>query len=273
MKNKYLVFISGIIFIISCFFLLECEVRINKKANSGNHQGFSSGDSKYRNVFGDTLLALGGFIKNARDSVETGLWEYIKQDTPLVLFGNFSEGLPVKEWQFVLDDGRRFASNWNIYNNNFAACRFSIPFDYEETKVDSTCFQLKTMNDSLGKISIVINVGKAISGNDKLVQFGIGTETGLVQQGFTYTKKVYEIRNSKATYFFTEFFMKRTGNKAIKYYNIYGNLPSKSRFVEFSLYHEGPKEELVKLIFDLMANHLYINNERFYNPYLGQNKN
>src|SRR5689334_1882630 len=92
-----------------------------------------------------------------------------------------------------------------------------------------------------------------------------------LQQGFAITQKKQNNKKSNSDYFFTEFFMKDSLGKNAKFYRLYGNLPSKHRFVELSLFHNGPEDELVKIIFDLIANNLYLNEERFYNPYILNN--
>jgi hypothetical protein len=207
---------------------------------------------------------MGSFLKKTPDSIETGLWQYVKQDTSLVLFGNFSNGMPIKDWQFILNDGRRFSSTWSVYQNSTTACRFSLPFDYEETIIDSTCFKLTTINDSLGKMIVVLIVDKPIYDYEKLIGFGHDSDSGLLQQGFTFIQKNHK---SNSDYSLTEFFMRNSLGKDVKFYRLYGNLPSKHRFVELSLFHDGPKDELAKLIFNLIANHLYVSEERFYNPY------
>jgi hypothetical protein len=93
-------------------------------------------------------------------------------------------------------------------------------------------------------------------------------EAGLVQQGFKFTPKRVDIKNSKASYVFTEFSNTDEQGKKSKLYHFYGNLPSGNHFVEVSFFHQGPKEEFVRLIFTLVVNNLYIGDERFYNPYL-----
>lgn len=269
MRISYLTFGTALAFCLS----MACEVQTKKVISKHNLLVGSSYNHLFRNVFRETCFATGNFLLNAPDSVEADLWMYTKLDTSAVFFGKFSDGMPINEWQFVLNDGRQYSSNWNVYNNKMTACRFSLPFDYKETIVDSSTFHLATTNDSLGKVSIILGINPPILEEEKVIQFAARDEEGLVQQGFTFTKTRLKIKNEKATYYFTEFFMKSPVNKNVKYYHFYGNMPSGSKFVEFSLYHDGPKDDLVKLILELVLNHLYVNNERFYNPYLKQNKN
>lgn len=259
--------ILAIIFLIVGGLLLGCKTRIKKEYKEILHSVLPAGE-EYRDLFGNVYFIQGTFKKNSPDSVETGMWEYVKRDTPVILMGSFSEGLPIKEWQFFLNDERGFSSNWNIYENKITQCSFSLPFKYEETIFDSASFRLATRNDSLGKVSIIIGVHKPKFNEKVLANFNSEVEAGLSQNLFSFTPKRKELKNSKSTYIFTEFFMKDSLGMNLKLYHIYGNLPSKRHFVEFSLYHQGPKEELVKLIFNLIANNLYVDNERFYNPYL-----
>lgn len=269
MRISYLILGTMLIF----FFTMGCEVQSKKEISKKKLLVGSSYNHTYRSIFRDPYFATGNFLLNTTDSVEADLWQYIKLDTSASYFGKFSEGMPINEWKFFFKDGRSFSSNWKIYNNKARSCKFSIPFDYREEMVDSSTFHLATTNDSLGKVSIILGINPPILEEEKVIQFATNAEGGLSQQGFTFTKTRLKIKNEKGTYFFTEFFMKSPVNKNVKFYHFCGNLPSRSKLVEFSLYHDGPKEDLVKLILELVLNHFYVNNERFYNPYLKLNNN
>lgn len=236
------------------------------------YNAISSNNSAYKDPFGSTWLGLGCFLKNRADSVETGLWELIKEEPVKVVFGDFDNGLPVNEWIFLLAEGWLTKSNWSIYDNKATSVRFSLPFAYEETKVTSSIFKVKTVNDSLGRVSIIYGVHKKMVEDSNRAQYDSDTESWLANLGFRFTREKREIRNAGSTYYFNEFTMKDSANNNVKCYQIYGNLPSKKAFVEVSFFHMGPREELVKVIFNIIVNHMYIGEERFYNPYLKLSK-
>ena len=62
--------------------------------------------------------------------------------------------------------------------------------------------------------------------------------------------------------------MKDSANRDAKLYDLYVYSSSKRHFVEFGVFHRGPKEDLVKIVFNLMATNLYVGAERFSNPSL-----
>jgi len=129
-------------------------------------------------------------------------------------------------------------------------------------------FRLRTMNDSLGKISIIVGVRDSTSPGESLIEFGQDVDNELRKKGYPLKSNRHQIIKSEIGYFFTEYFMKDSANKDVKLYNLYGYTPSKRHFVEFTLFHDGPKDDKVKVIFNLIATSAYIDNERFFNPYL-----
>ena len=221
----------------------------------------------YQSIFGEEYYATGIFLSNQQDSIESRLWYYTSLARPKVIYGYFTDGLLTGDWSFVLGDGRMTTSKWSSYHNCLTACAFSLPFVVEENTVDSIYFKLRTQNDSLGKISIIVGVRKPFMKDENLAKFGPDAEIGLTQQGYTFTSTRKEIKKGGVRYFFTEYFMKDSSNRDVKLYNLYGNSPSGKHFVEFTLFHSGPKEDLVKIIFNLMVTNLYVGSERFYNPY------
>ena len=85
-------------FSVVSFFLTNCGSkgkRITRKSKLYN--AISSDNSANKDPFGSTWLGLGCFLKNRADSVETGLWELIKEEPVKVVFGDFDNGLPVNE--------------------------------------------------------------------------------------------------------------------------------------------------------------------------------
>jgi hypothetical protein len=260
-------------FSVVCFFLTNCGSKGKKITRTSKvYNAISSDNSAYKDPFGSTWLGLGCFLKNKADSVETGMWEFIKEGNPQVITGDFDNGLPVNEWISLLAEGWLTKSSWSIYDNKAISVRFSLPFAYEETKVTSSIFKVKTVNDSLGRISIIYGVYKKLVEDDKRAQYDSDFESWLANLGFRFTREKREIRNAGSTYYFNEFTMKDSANNNVKCYQISGNLPSKKAFVEVSFFHMGPREELVKVIFNMIVNHMYIGDERFYNPYLKLSK-
>jgi hypothetical protein len=254
----------------ACLFLTNCnnsgETKITRKVKA--HEEFFTKGSNYKDLFGKSWFGVGGYLTRTADSVENGMWQFIKEGKPQVLVGAYDKGLPVNDWIFSLAEGWQTKSNWNIYDNKVTSVRFSLPFSCEETKVDSSIFKLKTVNDSLGRISIIYGVYKKLVEDDKRAQYDSDFESWLANLGFRFTREKREIRNIGSTYYFNEFTMKDSANNNVKCYQISGNLPSKKAFVEVSFFHMGPREELVKVIFNMIVNHMYIGDERFYNPYL-----
>jgi hypothetical protein len=61
--------------------------------------------------------------------------------------------------------------------------------------------------------------------------------------------------------------MRRDTAVNLKLYHTYGHLPSKKHFIEFTLYHDGPREDLVKIIYGIVIGSIYVDNERYFNPY------
>ena len=256
-------------FSVVCFFLSDCtsrETKITRRVKA--HEDISSEGSNYKDFFGRSWFGIGGFFTRTPDSVENGMWEFIKEGKPQVITGDFDNGLPINDWIFALAEGWLTKSNWNIYVNKATSVRFSLPFAYEETKVTSSVFKVKTVNDSLGRVSIIYGVHKKMVEDSTRTQYDSDTESWLTNLGFRFTREKREIRNIGSTYYFNEFTMKDSANNNVKCYQISGNLPSQKAFVEVSFFHMGPREELVKVIFNMIVNHMYIGDERFYNPYL-----
>lgn len=248
------------------FICLICATSCVEKAQKEDSS--ASGTHLYATPSGEKFYSTGDFTGNRKDSVEEGLWHYTRLNNPMVLFGQYSNGSIVGEWKFVLDDGVVYSSNWSPYINNKLKLSFSLPFTFQETILDSSYFRLSTLNDSLGKVSIIVGARGEVINSDELNEFGAQAEVDLIEKGYTFTSKKKRIKISGSDYFFAEYFMKDTMGKDVKLYNIYGYSPSKRHFIEFTLFHDGPKGDLVKIIFNFLVTSLYINDERFYNPYL-----
>lgn len=248
--------------IVILLFMIGCVNNDNTKLKKNPSENIY-----YESLFGETYLTQGVFFKDQKDSTETKSWLYTNLDRPLVLYGNYENGLPLGVWNFGLKDGTLMASQWDIYKNNITPCTFSIPFKCEQTQVDSSSFKLTTMNDSLGKITIVVHISNHIEKEENLEEYVLQSEAALKEAGYTFKSKKREIKKNENRYFFTEYSLKDSADRRKKVFYLYGNTPSQKHFVEFTLYHEGQKEDLVKIIYNLMATSLYIDNERFFNPY------
>lgn len=223
----------------------------------------------YKSIYGDEYLALGAFVSdNDKDSIEEKLWQYTNKSNPMVLFGNYTNGIQTGEWKFVLSNNQVLSSTWYLYNNNTLRCKFSLPFSCADTLENKYLLKLATTTDSLGKVSIIVGVSDTSINDRDLGKYGIDAESGLREQGFTFTSNSKDIYRDKARYVFTEYFMKDSRGEDVKLYNIYGYTPSHKNFVQFTLFHNGPHDDLVKIIYNLMVESLYVDNERFLNPYL-----
>lgn len=257
---------------IECVFIFLAAMNILAGCNGQNQDNDQKVKNEnghlYKNVFGEAYYATGHFLNNNADSIETNLWFISNLTTPMVLYGNYSDGLPIGDWKFGIKEGSLLSSQWSQYRNGTTKCSFSLPFQFNETLVDSNYFRLRTMNDSLVKISIIVGVSDTSMKNENLAEFGPNSENGLRAKGYSFRGNRREIIKGRARYFFTEYFMKDSANKDVKLFHLYGYAPSKSHFVEFMLFHEGPKDDLVKAIYNLIVTSVYIGNERFFNPYI-----
>jgi len=255
------VFIS---FVAIFLFTISCGNRVNNNSRDGVAETVHN----YRGIFGESYLATGIFqSQEAGDSIEDKHWLFTNLTRPFVMYGDYSSGFPAGNWNFGFKDSSLISSTWSIYKNELTNCSFSLPFPAKETVVDSFFFKLTADNDSLGKISIIVGITNVKLVGEALANFGPTSERGLLEQGYTFTKIPREIQNKQAKYYFTEYFLKDSTNRAMKLYHIYGYGPS-NRLVEFSLAHDGPKEDWVKSIYNVMVASLYVNGCRFYNPYL-----
>jgi hypothetical protein len=222
----------------------------------------------YQSIYGEEYMALGEFKSENKDSIEEKHWHYTNESYPLVVFGDYTNGLQSGEWKFALSTGQVLSSTWNLYNNETLRCKFSLPFSCADTLGNKYLLKLATTNDSLGKISILVGASDTSIKDQDLRKYGIESESALREQGFTFTRNSKEIYRDKARYVFTEYFMKDSKGEDVKLYNVYGYTPSHKNFVQFGLFHNGPHDDLVKIIYNLMVESLYIDNERFLNPYL-----
>jgi hypothetical protein len=227
----------------------------------------TAGDIYYESLFGETYSVQGFFLNDQKLNTETKLWLYTNLNRPLVLYGNYSNGMPTGIWNFALSGGTLMSSHWDIYKNRMTSCSFSVPFKCIEARVDSFSFKLTTMNDSLGKVTIIVQISNNIEKEENLTKFGMQADNALHEKGYTFTSNKREIKKDEQRYFFTEHFLKDSLDNDGKVYYLYGNTQSQKHFVQFTLFHEGPKEDLVKIIYNLMATSLYVDNERFFNPY------
>lgn len=249
---------------IEIVLIVSCNNPVNKSGQNGAVETVHN----FQGVFGESFLASGTFLKQqGEDSMENGHWLFTNLNKPFVMYGDYSNGLPVGNWSFGFRDSSLISSKWTMFKNEITKCSFSLPFPVKETFIDSSFFKLSNENDSLGKISIIVGITNVKLIGAALANFGPTSEKGLLEQGYTFTKVPLEVQNRQAKYYFTEYFLKDSTNRAMKLYHIYGYGPS-NQLVEFSLAHDGPREDWVKSIFNLMVANVYVNGRRFYNPYL-----
>lgn len=264
---KYPLLVNRILinlFVITVF-MSACDGRRSEK------QVYSKVDGNrryYNDIFGKKYYVMGRYIHDSEDSVETNLWFFSGIDTSMVIYGKYTNGFLLGEWRFGFDDGTFLSSQWMKYENYSKKCALSLPFQYDETNLDSSYFRLKTMNDSLGKISIIVGVSDTVVESSGLPAVGKNTESALRERGYSIQGEGKKIVKAGNVYFFGEYFMKDPDSRDCKLYYLYGYTPSKSHFVEILFFHDGPKEEVVKIIYNLLAMSIYINGERFFNPYL-----
>lgn len=226
-----------------------------------------SADIYYNSLFGEKYLVQGGFLDRLKDSIETSLWTYTSLKSPFVFFGNYSHGLQKGNWNFIMSDGMQLSSQWDIYDNGVTPCAFSIPFQCETQYADSLSLKLRTMNDSLGKIGIMVQIRDTALDEEDLRRFGSKADKELNDQGFRFTNSKREISNGSNKYFFYEYSLRDSLERESKAFYFYGNVPSQKHFVLFTFYHQGHKVDLVQTFCSMMATSLYVDNERFYNPY------
>ena len=245
-------------------YCIGCGLRNNKVEVETN-----DAREVYENIFGERyLVANGSFLDQKKDRVETGLWQYTSLERTFVFFGNYTNGLPTGEWTFLLSDGVGLTSQWDVYSNKLGIFSFSVPFALLDSTVDATMFKLTTLNDSLGKVTIIVNVDDKLLTKEERGKFDSESEIGIREQGYTFEGRKRQIKKRDNEYFFDEYLLKDSLNKPAKLYRLYGNDPQKKYFVEFTLFHAGPKVDLVKAIYSLMATSLYIGKGRFLNPYV-----
>jgi len=226
----------------------------------------------YENIFGEKYLVANGSLLNiGKDSIENGLWQYTSLERRFVLFGDYSNGFPTGTWTFLQSGGTGFTSQWDIYSNSVRPCAFSVPFVLKDSVIDARISKLTTMNDSLGKITIIVSVDDKLFSEQEVDEFNSQSDLGIREQGYTYSGNHKKFRKGENEYFFDEYFLKDSLNKTAKLYRLYGNDPQKNFFVQFTLFHAGPKEDLVKVIYSLMVTSLYIDRSRFLNPYVLSN--
>lgn len=257
-----------LLFIVNSIIVLSLFSGCNGQDKNEQNTGIAENGHFYKNIFGEKLYATGHYENNNGDSMEINLWVITNLTTPMIISGQYLDGLPKGEWKFGFKDATVLSTQWLQYKNAMTKCSFSLPFQFNETLVDSNHFRLRIMNDSLGKISIIVGISDTMSENQNLLNFKLNSEPGLREQGYSFKNTTTEIVKAGAKYFFTEYFMKDSVKKDVKLYHLFGNTPSKRHFVEFLLFHDGPKEEIVKIIYNLMSTSLYIDNERFFNPHL-----
>lgn len=262
MKYRCFLFIVRAIATL-CFF---CGCKGGNNSEEKNRK--NSTGHVYKNIFGEEYYATGHYQNNNKDSIETNLWFISNVTSSMVIYGEYLNGLQAGDWKFGFKNGYLLSTQWSQYYNATTKCSFSLPFQYSETIVNSNIFRLRTVNDSLGKISIIVCVSDIAMDDRNLEKFGVSSESELRKKGYSFKGNQMVIRKTGSKYFFTEYFMKDSANKAQKLYHLYGYTPSKQSFVEFTLFHDGPKDEIVRIIYDLMSASVYINGERVFNPHL-----
>ena len=262
MKNILLFFLANFIVILSLITGCDVSDKNEKKAST------QPNGHRYKNVFGEKLYATGFYEGNSKDSIETKLWFITNLDSSMFMSGQYENGLAKDEWKFGFKDDVVLTTQWLNYRNETTRCSFSLPFQFKETFIDSNHFRLRIMNDSLGNISIITGVSDTTNENQDLMNFKLNSEVGLRAKGYSLTDTTTEFVKAGAKYFFTEYSMKDSLKKEVKLYHLYGNTPSKRHFVEFILFHDGPKDEIVKIIYNIISTSIYIDGERFFNPHL-----
>lgn len=256
-----------------CLILLVAgcnNVSIRDHSSSNEPPGViesGSGNLYFVSLFGEKYLTQGGFLKGSGDYIETNLWSYTSLSRLLVVEGHYLNGLQTGNWNFILNNGTVASSKWEVYNNGVTPCSFSIPLKYEELNVDSFSLKLRSITDTLGKIGIQVQIRDTFLNEEGSAKIGLRSDTELHEQGYTFTNKKREIEKDKNKYHFYEYFLKDSTNKESRVYYFFGNTPNKKHFVLFTLFHQGPREDLVQIICSLIAESLYINSERFYYPY------
>lgn len=246
------------------FLLIGCKDRLNRDASNFKNP---KDVHNYTTVLSEKFISNGIFSKGGVDSIESGTWFYSKLSDTLAIYGEYIEGLPIKDWTFAFKGGYMLKSKWDAYYNDDKQTRLSLPFKFKEVVLDSNYFRLSTLNDSLGKVSIIIGVKNSTEYDFKIDSFGIESESELIQRGFSFTPIRKEIRFGSNTYFSSEYNLIDSTGIRSKLYNVYGLLPSTEKFVDFSIFHDGAKDEVVRIIFNLIVSHLYIEGTRFVNPY------
>ncbi len=134
--------------------LLSC----NGYRTANKKKGDRNADRVCESIYGEEYLTLGNIRPNKKDSLEEGLWQLTNKSNPLVLFGNYTNGILCGEWKFVLENNQMFSSTWSAYSNDAIRCKFSLPFPCNDTLVNKHLLKLSTINDSLGRVSIIVGI-------------------------------------------------------------------------------------------------------------------
>ncbi|MBN9299462.1 MAG: hypothetical protein J0I41_20850 [Filimonas sp.] len=235
---------------------------------SSSKQELPGGIGHYsKDVFENEYFSSGNFRDESVDSVESGVWMISGLTTPVVLYGNYANGLPSGDWKLVIND-QVLSSLWSRYEIAAKKCSFSLPFQYRENKLDSNYFKLLTNNDSIGNVSIIIGVDGIPNKELNLPVFVENFEVNLRKQHYSFSKRSRELETSGEHYFFNEYSLKDTMSKTYELYHFFGYTPSKKHFLELMLFHNGPKKELVEIVYSMFSMNFYIDNERFFNPFV-----
>jgi hypothetical protein len=266
MKSKYSSIVHVGLTCISIVILVGCRDLSDHSAQTKNSGGATTIHS-YKTVSGRKYSATGLFVSGNRDSVEIGNWLYSNLDTPLAFFGKFETGVLSNEWKFFFTNGTGFVTQWTVVRIDRLKCLLSLPFSVVQTNIDSSYTKLTAYNDSLGKVSIIIGVKEIDVHQIDLLNFGPDHENGILAQGYTILKRQRNVDYRAGGYYYTEYNLQDTAARFDKLFNTYAFIPSKKFFVEITLFHDGNNDYLVQLIYDLIVSGLYIDNERFYNPY------
>lgn len=246
--------------------IASCNSTVREESESSSR--ISADDRIFTSFFGERFLYEGNFSQLAADSLEAGLWHFTRLDSPIVLYGDFNNGLPVGKWAFVLPNNYVLSSTWQVFQHVGTKVSFSLPFSYALSEIDSTHFNLKSFNDSLGKLSIVVGLSSAHSSDSIFRKYEQQSDNELLNQGLVQRGKTMRIKNVQGEYNFREYFDRDTTRTSRHLYNFYGNVPNSKVFFDFVFFHEGPNADVVKIIFQMVVNSLYVGGERFFNPYL-----
>jgi hypothetical protein len=251
-----------------CLFFLFALFNSCREAEDVDEPTLAPQISKYcRNLFKQQFTYLGEF---GSDSLEYGTWSLIDLDNPITMHGNFSKGLQIGEWEFLTgEEGvKRWTVSWNQYQNSVTNTSFSIPFEYEESQIDSNFYRLWTNNQLLGELSIIVGVKNQVLTEQEIAEIRNNVDYGLQQQGYAIQSLKDSITEDNRKYYSSTYKLTSANLQSSTLYNVLGYTTSGSSLVEISFFHSGAKPELARLIFASIANNFYVGKARLFSPFL-----